>query len=252
MIIVPPLRIFLSFLQKLLVVLSFCTTMVMGAPQYYGYALPSGFATFGYAPSPKLHQQNINLLSKALPSHYNNYYNRQPLTANQYFGSLGQPLVRPVYTGSPIKCAGCYSAPSSASLILPPKPLEVPAAKTAVTSNKLEEEAAEGFKILDELVETVAQAAGTAADVDPEEVAAVKSIFPDVIDEVNRQIKLRFEAGDLGAAEKDQFVNSSELVEKAIAAASSQTALSAILTPYVASIKKLSTQGPQVTNRLLK
>lgn len=217
--------------------------MAMGTSQYYGYALPSGYASFGYAYPHNARQLNTNIYPSmlSLPPHYYKDYNRRHLTANQFL----RPLYSTLPTAMSKVCAGCHRGAAHSRFILPAKQPAAPAVAMAPSSNKLEEDSAEGFQLLDDLVETVAQSVGTTSDSDPAEVAAVKSIFPDVIDEVIRQIELRFEAGGLGTAEKDLFVNNSEIVIKAISDASSQTDLTAILRPYVAAIKKFTAQGLQ-------
>ena len=141
---------------------------------------------------------------------------------------------------------------------MPPKQPDTPAKFVALSmksskttpearssGNKLVEDSEKGFKLLDDLVETVSQAAGTATDSDVAEVDAVKSIFADVIDEIIRQVKMKFKEYNLDTSIRDEFLRKSQNTKKAVSEAPNQTILATILKPYITELKAFSAKGFQ-------
>ena len=240
----------------MIVILSCCVAKALGNSLYYGYALPSGYASAsvnGISPSyiPRTFQTSpkLNYYSPTLhpiPS-YNSYFNpiAQSNSVNQYsqhaFGLLGNPIPahQTVKISSPAQPAAAVSAAKPAPFI----------AKTS-NDNQLAANPEEGFKLLADLIDEISSASGTAADTNPDDVAAVKSIFPDIIDEVIRQIGSKFDGSLGGVAQKDAFIQSSKATKQALDNAPTQTIISSILKPYVASLKEFTYKGLQAARSL--
>ena len=108
--------------------------------------------------------------------------------------------------------------------------------------NNFEESASEGLKLLDDLVEIISKVSGTAADSDPEEVKAIKTIFTDIIDEVIRQVESRFDASS-GSDGKDAFILSQEAIKSAVSNAATQSAILSILEAYIVSLREFISKG---------
>ena len=125
-------------------------------------------------------------------------------------------------------------------------PFQTPVTPTEGPGSSANEESKKGFKLLDDLVETVSQASGTATDSDVAEVNAIKSIFGDVIDEVIRQIEIKFKENNLDPHIRDAFLLRSENTKKAVSDAPTQTILAAILKPYVADLKVFTAKGFEI------
>jgi len=235
--------------MKSLVVLLLCVPIAMSDSQYFGYALPNGYASFYRHPI-----QAFRPIAHPLGySPYSNYYNYQPLpiSGNSYHargpytyrvspqGATASTTFQP--TNIPAKLP---VAP--AQLVLPIKKSVTPAVATDSSANKLESDSEKGFKLLDDLVETVSQAAGTSTDSDSAEVDAVKSIFADVIDEVIRQVEIKFKENNLDSNISEAFLRRSGATKKAVSEAPNQTILAAILKPYVTELKAFTAKGFQV------
>ena len=125
-------------------------------------------------------------------------------------------------------------------------PFQTPVTPTVGTSSYANEDSKKGFQLLDNLVETVSQASGTATDADVAEVNAIKSIFGDVIDEVIRQVDMKFKENNLDPNIRDRFLLRSETTKKAVSDAPNQTILAAILKPYVAELKVFTAKGFEI------
>jgi len=225
--------------------------MALGKSQYYGYALPSGYASVStnginpsYIPWTKNTVPKLNYYSPTLhqtPS-YTAYFNpiAKPEPVNQYsqhtFGLLGNPIPvhQSVKISAPVQPAAAIPVAKTAPLV----------AQTS-NDNQLENNPEKGFKLLDDLIGEVSSASGTAADTNPTDVAAVKSIFPDIIDEVIRQIDSKFDGTYGGVAQKDAFIQNSKATKQALDNAPTQSIISAILKPYVASLKEFTYKGLQ-------
>ena len=166
-----------------------------------------------------------------------NYYGQQPTYASIARNNIPvhQSPVAPVQKYSyklqnPVQPAAAVDVVKSAALVA-----------SDADPNELKTKAEEGFKLLDDLVQTVSEARGTAADSDPAEVNALKSIFPDIIDEVINQVSNY--KGDI--AQKDAFVSNSKALKQALKSAPTQSMISAIISPYVASLKEFTSKGFQ-------
>merc|ERR1712064_215386 len=133
-----------------------------------------------------------------------------------------------------------------AKLILPSRKSATPAVATGSSANELESDSEKGFKLLDDLVETISQAASTSTDSDIAEVNAIKSIFADVIDEVIRQVEIKFKENNLDTNISEAFLRRSGATKKAVSEAPNQTILAAILKPYVTELKAFTAKGFQV------
>lgn len=245
--------------MKSLVVFLLCVTMAMGDSQYYGYALSSGYSSVYHH-----HHQPQQFRPIAHPlrySPYSNYYNHQPnyynyqqkpipISGNSYH-ARGPYTYRILPQGAttsatfqPIKIPA-KQPDAAAKLVVPSKKSATPVVATGSFDNKLEGDSAKGFKLLDDLVETVSQAAGTATDSDIAEVDAVKSIFADVIDEIIRQVEIKFKENNLDSSISNVFLMRSETTKKAVSEAPNQTILAAILKPYVTALKAFTAKGLQ-------
>ena len=236
--------------------------------QYYGYALPSGYASatvngisplykpkaiptptnYGYhrfiAPTVqpavrKYYSQPANynrVVFNPIASYAPNYYGQQPTYASiakNNIPVLNSPrIIAPAQPVAPIAVTVAPVAKSSALVASESNP------------NELKNNAQKGFKLLDDLVKTVSEARGTAADSDPTEVDAVKSIFPDIIDTIVDQVESKFK-GNKGVAEKNAFVANSRATKQAINSAPTQTQITSILTPYIANLKDFTSKGLQ-------
>jgi len=246
--------------KSIVVVVLLCVATVICDIQHFGYALPSGYASIyrsqiqpvipiahligrsqdsdyhGYQPFPNFSNQ----LSKHFPIYGKSYHARDPytyktvsqrvpITAN--FESIN---ILPKQPGTPDKVA-----------ILSQKSA-TPTLENGSSAHEVEEDSKKGFKLLDDLVETVSQSAGTDSDSDVAEVDAVKSIFADVIDEIIHQVEVKFTENNLDATIKDAFVFRSETAKKAVAEAPNQTILAAILKPYVTHLKEFTAKGFQI------
>jgi len=260
--------------MKSFAILTFCALLAKAkaGPQYYGYALPSGYASAtvnGIYPAYKprtveststLHQyysQNAQPVQGVSQPYYPqpttnfiynpiaqsnplNYYGQQPTYASIARNNIPvhQSPVAPVQKYSyklqnqvaPVQPAAAVNVVKSAALVA-----------SDADPNELKTKAEEGFKLLDDLVQTVSEARGTAADSDPVEVNALKSIFPDIIDEVINQVSSY--KGDV--AQKDAFVSNSKALKQALKSAPTQSMISSIISPYVASLKEFTSKGFQ-------
>merc|ERR1711944_101675 len=171
--------------MKSLVVLLLCVPIAMSDSQYYGYALPSGYASFYRHPT----QAFTPVAHPRAYSPYSNYYNYQPLpiSGNSYH-ARGPYTYRILPQGATASTTfqltniPAKQPDAPAQLVLPVKKSVTPAVATGSSANEMESDSEKGFKLLDDLVETVSQAAGTSTDSDVAEVDAVKSIFADVIE----------------------------------------------------------------------
>jgi len=238
----------------------------MGGGQYYGYALPSGYASAtinginpfyvprvprGYGalgksfyssnaqPIQTIHQAVYPQRSHVYPSAphksiYKNYYGQKPT----YAAFNGNAI--PVYQ-------------SSYKVAKPAQPAAAKVAAVAETAslvskdsnlNDLKTDAENGFKLLDDLVQTVSEAAGTPKDSDSTEVDALKSLFPDIIDEIVNQVESKYD-GSNGAAQKEIFLSQTRALKQLLNSATTQSYISSILKPYVASLKQFTSQGLQ-------
>ena len=230
--------------------------MVMGDTHHYINAvtfLTSSIKLLGAKPIQ-------NILSPFGYPPYLNYYNYQPNLGNAQLIEVFSPDII-LHQGMNANCVGCSPAVVSTSQrTLPPKPigphatLIYPLKKSAkpteqieASRNELESDAEKGFKLINNLVETISQAAGTATDSDPEEVNAVKSIFSDIIDEASRQIEASVKENNIDPTMGDAFVHISETTRKGIAEAPNQTILTAILKPYVVILEDFASNGLQIT-----
>ena len=235
--------------KSLVVAVLLCVITAICDGQYYGYALPSGYVS--------VYRSQIQPVRRVA----------YPIGRSQYSGYYGyRPL--PIY-GRSNHATGPYSyrivpqrVPITAtkeSINIPPTQTDTPAKlvlssqksatstlETSSSANKVEEDAKKGFKLLDDLVEVVSQAAGTATDSDVAEVDAVKSIFADVIDEIIRQVEIKFTENNLDTSIGDSFVRRSETTKKAVAEALNQTILADILKPYVTDLKEFTAKGFQI------
>ena len=108
-----------------------------------------------------------------------------------------------------------------------------------------EESVEQGLMLLDDLITTISEASGSPADSDPKEVEAVKSIFPDIIDEVSRVIESKFEANSEGESQKDAFIIGSNATKNALNNASTQSAIVSILETYIKNLKDFISRGQQ-------
>ena len=130
---------------------------------------------------------------------------------------------------------------------LPPATTNVPTSTVLQTSNasnddNFEDSASEGLKLLDDLVEIISEVSGTAADSDPEEVRAIKTIFSDIIDEVIKVVESRFDASS-GSDEKDAFILSQGAIKSAVSNAATQSAILSILEAYIVSLREFISKG---------
>ena len=112
-------------------------------------------------------------------------------------------------------------------------------------TDQSEESVEQGLKLLDDLITTISEASGTAADSDPKEVEAIRSIFPDIIDEVTRVIESKFEANSEGESQKDAFIMGSNAIKNALNNASTQSAIVSILETYIKNLKDFISRGQQ-------
>merc|ERR1711981_246492 len=250
--------------NELLVVLLFYLGMATGDSQYYGYALPSGYVS-GYR-SPVQHQigqirhpvQPYRHVARPLgytnynQLQYSNYYNHQPFQTSVNSYRAPGPYTYRILPGGRLTSNNIKSSTipakqpvQSANLVSLDKNPSKPSALAGTSDNKLKEDSKKGFKLLDDLVKTVSQAAGTSTDSDASEVNAVKSIFADVIDEIVRQIEMKFKENNLDESISAAFLRRSETTKKAVSEAPNQTILSTILKPYVADLKKFTAKGLQ-------
>ena len=205
--------------------------------QYYSQnAKPVQGVSQPYYPQPATNFY-YNPIAQSRPL---NYYGQQPTYASIARNNIPvhQSPVAPVKKYSyklqnpvaPVQPAAAVNAVKSAALVA-----------SDANPNELKTKAEEGFKLLDDLVQTVSEARGTAADSDPVEVNALKSIFPDIIDEVINQVSNY--QGDI--AQKDAFVSNSKALKQALESAPTQSMISAIITPYVATLKEFTSKGLQ-------
>ena len=156
---------------------------------------------------------------------YRVFPQRVPISANLLSTNIG-----PKQPDAPAKIVVPYQTPAETT----------PEAHSSV--NEQEKDAEKGFTLLDNLVETVSQAAGTATDSDVAEVDAVKSIFADVIDEIIRQVQMKFKENNLDTSISNGFLRKSQDTKKAVSEASNQTIIATILKPYVTELKYLLTK----------
>ena len=237
----------------------------MGGGNYYGYALPSGYASAtinGINPSyvPKIPQgygalapafyssnlQPIQTIPQAVypqrshvypsapyKSVYKNYYGQQPT-----YAAINRNAI-PVY--------------QSSKVVKPAQPAAAKVAAVAKTAslvsmdsnvNDLETDAEKGFKLLDDLVQTVSEASGTTKDSDPTEVDALKSLFPDILDEIVNQVESKYD-GSNGVSQKEMFLSQTRTLKQLLNSATTQSYISSILKPYIASLKQFTSQGLQ-------
>lgn len=258
--------------MKSFLVLSICVAVAVtnAESQYYGYALPSGYASAtvnGISPDYKP--------VKAIPAPTNYGYHRfyapsaQPIAREYYsqpanfnsvvfnpiarYNSLNYYGRQPTYASITRNTIPVVQSPRIIAPAKPVAPVAVTAAPIAKTAalvasksnpNELETNAEKGFKLLDDLVKTVSEARGTAADSDPTEVDAVKSIFPDIIDTIIDKVESNFK-GNKGVAQKNAFVANSRSIKQAINSAPTQSMISSILTPYIANLKSFTSKGLQ-------
>ena len=130
---------------------------------------------------------------------------------------------------------------------LPPTTTNVPTSTVLQTSkasndDNFEDSASEGLKLLDDLVEIISEVSGTAADSDPEEVRAIKTIFSDIIEEVIRVVESRFDPSS-SSDEKDAFILSQNTIKSAISNATTQSAILSILEAYIVSLREFISKG---------
>ena len=230
--------------------------MVMGDTQHYINVfafVTSSIGLLGAKPVESI------IYAFRYPLHWN-YYNYQPYSRNAYPTEVFYPYII-LPQDITRNCVGCppfivqdnkrnlpaKSTGSHASLVRPSKKSAASTEKTGSSRNELEADTEKGFKLINDLVEIISQAAGTASDSDLEEVNAIKSIFSDIIDEVIRQIKPSFKENNLDPTISDAFIHISETTRKGIAEAPNQTILTAILKPYVTILQELAFKGLQTT-----
>lgn len=243
----------------LLVVLLVYLGTAVGDSQYYGYALPSGYMSMYRSPV----QRHIGQIRHPVQPYrhvarpqgytpYSNYYNRQPFrTSVNSYHTPGRYTYRILpggrHTSNNIKSSTipAKQPDQSANLVRLDKNPSKSSNLAGSSDNKLQEDSKKGFDLLDNLVKTVSQAAGTSTDSDVAEVDAVKSIFADVIDEIIRQIEMKFKENNLDKSISAAFLRRSEATKKVVSEAPNQTILSAILKPYVADLKKFTAKGLQ-------
>ena len=130
---------------------------------------------------------------------------------------------------------------------LPPTTTNVPTSTILQTSkasnnDNFEESASEGLKLLNDLVKIISEVSGTAADSDPEEVRAIKTIFSDIIDEVIRVVESSFDPSS-SSDEKDAFILSQNAIKSAVSNAETQSVILSILEPYIVSLREFISKG---------
>ena len=99
-----------------------------------------------------------------------------------------------------------------------------------------------------ELLQNLKQEAETNANTDPEEVAAVKSLFSDIFDEIIQQIELGFKEETSKGSYKNSVLAYSKETRKAIDGVQTQADLAKLLEPYVNEIITLINEGFQAVN----
>ena len=109
--------------------------------------------------------------------------------------------------------------------------------------------AKDGISLLKELLQNLKQEAETNANTDPEEVAAVKSLFSDIFDEIIQQIELGFKEGSSKGSDMDSLLSYSKEIRKAIVGVETQADLAKLLEPYVNEIITLINEGFQAINK---
>ena len=242
--------------KKSLLLISICITLVMGDTKRYINALAFGTSSINL--SGANHVEN-NTNPCGYPLHLN-YFNYQPNSRKAYPAVVPYPyiILHPVATSNcvgfppiivPSNKLNLSAKPKAgpAILTLPFKTSPKPNVEIGSSRNELEADTEKGFKLIKNLVKTISLAAGTASDSDPAEVNAVKSIFSDIMDEVIRQIEPSFKENNVDTTLSDAFVHISETTRKAIADAPNQTILTAILKPYVTSLREFASKGLQTT-----
>ena len=129
---------------------------------------------------------------------------------------------------------------------------EQPQVKSEVTDkpdtsleSELTDAAKDGISLLKELLQNLKQEAETNANTDPEEVAAVKSLFSDIFDEIIQQIELGFKEDASKGSDMDSLLSYSKETRKAIDGVQTQAELAILLEPYVTEIVKLIDEGFQ-------
>ena len=108
--------------------------------------------------------------------------------------------------------------------------------------------AKDGISLLKELLQNLKQEAETNANTDPEEVAAVKSLFSDIFDEIIQQIELGFKEETSKGSDKNSLLSYSKETRKAIDGVQTQADLAKLLEPYVNEIITLINEGFQAVN----
>lgn len=232
------------YLKKFLVVLLHCLATEMVDSQYYGYALPSGYVC--------VYRHSIQPVRMIGYSPHLNYFNYQ---TSPIYGRSYPPRVAYNYKSSPqrVPISNKLVIPmiipkqtdESVKLALLSKKSDESASKALPSGNEIDKDADTGFKLLDNLVETVSQAAGTATDSDAAELDAVKSIFADVIDEIIRQVQMKFKENNLDLSISEGFLRKSLNTKKSVSEAPNQTILATILKPYIAELKAFTAKGIQ-------
>jgi len=224
--------------------------MAMSDSHYYGRGHPSGYSSVYRRPTQSFTPVAHPLAYSPYSRHYN--YQRFPRPGSSYhargpytFRFLPQSARTPANFQPTNIPANQPKAP--AKLILPSRNSATPSVATGSSANELESDSEKGFKLLDDLVETISQAASTSTDSDIAEVNAIKSIFADVIDEIIRQVEIKFKENDLDTNISNVFLRRSETTKKAISDASSQSIIAAILIPYINELKSFTSRGFQIT-----
>ena len=90
------------------------------------------------------------------------------------------------------------------------------------------------------------EADGTAKDSDVAEVEAVQSIFSDVIEEIIRQVEKKFKDHNLDESISKAFLLRSKSTKKYLNEALTQTAIAAILKPYMTHLKEFTAKGFEI------
>ena len=256
MILFPFLYLFKSvafFTLKIsLVFIPLCITFVLGNTQYY-ITNQLGKAAIDISGVENVQEQFGYLSNAKYYSYPANYRSPYPLASN----IDGYIEFRPIYQGKGLINNGGSSLENIDNIWNPSSEVKLargtvvlPSEKsfeTTITAMPPEKELEAGteqdFELIDNLVETVSQAAGTAADSDPADVAAVKSIFTDIIGKVINKIETTFQENVSDKTLKEEFVYRSKITRKAIAEAPNQAILAAILKPYVANLKAFTSKG---------
>ena len=238
------------FFKKSFGVLLVYIPIDIGNSQYYSYLVPLHLSF--YRPPSKLTQHLVYNVAYSPYSNYNNYKHRT-IVGNPYYTRRHYR-----YRASnkfPITSSNSQATENHTKRTdVPAKPLPSPNGTTtnAITadspSEKLVERAEKGFRLLDNLVETVSQAAGTTKDSDIAEINAVKSIFSDVIDLIIRLIQKEFKDIPTHTQIGDVFVNISSITKMIVNQASNQRSIAEVVKPYIIALKEFTAKGFQMAS----